>query len=207
MNTVWIQCSRSGGFRDNLYPCWHVNHKGLIMHKDLVKCSLFLPFYFFVVLPLGPHIWTHTGMYSRQGDSHKHVMHWHCLSIALGLMVRHSLPPAEQAWLSHSFTTTTIDLLIIFFTENPSTGKQSPLFYSILFYINTHFVISKANVLPLLSKETSEHSNTALLCQWRTGFSPVCAWCSVLTLSSCFQSHHMILVVIWSNRPDPKWAP
>lgn len=72
-------------------------------------------------------------------------------------MVRHSLPPAEQAWLSHSFTTTAIDLLIIFFTENPSAGKQSPLFYSILFHMNAAFCeqlsnISTANLLLLLSK-------------------------------------------------------
>lgn len=75
-------------------------------------------------------------------------MHWHCLSIALGLMVRHNLPPAEQAWLSHSFTTTAIDLPIIFFTGNPSAGEHRAhhsilfyfltiLFYWVIFWINT----------------------------------------------------------------------
>lgn len=48
-------------------------------------------------------------------------------------MVRHSLPPTEQAQVSHGLTTSTIDLLIIFVTENPLF--YSIFFHSILFYI------------------------------------------------------------------------
>lgn len=83
-------------------------------------------------------------------SSHWHVTYDHYVSVASGLMVRHSLPPAEQAWLRLSFTTSLIDLLIIVFTEDPPVGA---LFFSILFYciLSTHSLMHhfrKSNTLP-----------------------------------------------------------
>jgi len=65
-----------------------------------------------------------------------HALVAHCRYVSAdagGLTVRHSLPPTEQAWLSLSFTTRVIDLLIIFFTGDPPVGDQRPPLHSLLF--------------------------------------------------------------------------
>lgn len=65
--------------------------------------------------------------------THAHVARCRCVLVdAGGLSVTHSLPPAEQAWLSLSFTTRLIDLLIIFFPGDPPVGDQRPRLYSFL---------------------------------------------------------------------------
>lgn len=65
--------------------------------------------------------------------THAHVTRCcYVLVDAGGLSVTHSLPPAEQAWLSLSFTTRLIDLLIIFFPGDPPVGDQRPPLYSFL---------------------------------------------------------------------------
>lgn len=62
--------------------------------------------------------------------THAHVTRCCYVSAgAGGLTVRHSLPPTEQAWLSLSFTTSLIDLLIIFLTGDHPVGDQRPSLY------------------------------------------------------------------------------
>ncbi len=82
---------------------------------------------------------THPNLEAHRDKSwgtHAHVTLRSYVSVhAGGLTVRQSLPPTEQAWLSLSFTTSLIDLLIIFFTGDPPCrgSKAITLFYSVLF--------------------------------------------------------------------------
>lgn len=105
-------------------------------------------------------IWRHTATRAEKllTRTHAHVTHRSYVSVdAGGLTVRHSLPPTEQAWLSLSFTTSLIDLLIIFFTGDPPCrgSKAITLFCSVLVYPEymkvkgpVHQITKKTHIFP-----------------------------------------------------------
>lgn len=105
-------------------------------------------------------IWRHTATRAEKllTRTHAHVTHRSYVSVdAGGLTVRHSLPPTEQAWLSLSFTTSLIDLLIIFFTGDPPCrgSKAITLFCSVLVY--PEYMKVKGPVHQITKKHTFSH--------------------------------------------------
>lgn len=126
-----------------LYTCVPVTEDVMYLSRGCGRWSVrtypFLSSQCLIYIPFWKH--RHASGFTRWHKPGKptltHALVTHCSYVSVGaggLMVRQGLPPTEQAWLSLEFTTSLIDLLIIFFTGDLPVGDQGPSLYSILFF-------------------------------------------------------------------------